>query len=290
MLANMSLRSRPVVRAAVLLAIAGALVGGFTLWYFVFREAGPPPVDIAALAPVATAQASTAPTTTAIAPVASSTTAATATATAAPAATSAAAPITPATATPTTAAASGVDGTWQVDTSIGSFADFTNSFVGYRVQEQLASIGATTAVGRTPEVSGSLTIAGTTVTAVEITADLTALESDERNRDRQLQRQGIETGTFPTATFVLTSPIELGSIPADGTATEAVATGDLTLHGVTNRVEITLQAKLSGDTIIVAGSLPIAFADYDIAKPTSFNVLTIADNGIMEMQLFFTKA
>jgi hypothetical protein len=59
---------------------------------------------------------------------------------------------------------------------------------------------------------------------------------------------------------------------------------------VTNSVEISLQAKLSGDTIIVTGSLPIAFADYDIAKPTSFNVLTIADNGIMELQLFFTKA
>ena len=290
MLANMPLRSRPVVRAVVLLAIAGAIGGGFTLWYFVFREAGPPPVDIAALAPVATAQASTTPTTTptpmATAPIATSATT-TATATAAPAETTSAATAAPAAAT---AAASGVDGTWQVDTSIGSFADFTNSFVGYRVQEELASIGATTAVGRTPEVTGSLTISGTTVTAVEVTADLTALQSDERNRDRQLNRQGIETGTFPTATFVLTSPIELGSIPADGTAIEAVATGDLTLHGVTNSVQVALQAKLSGDTIIVTGSLPIVFADYDIAKPTSFNVLTIADEGIMELQLFFSRA
>ena len=38
------------------------------------------------------------------------------------------------------------------------------------------------------------------------------------------------------------------------------------------------------------GSIPIVFADYDIAKPTSFNVLTIADEGIMELQLFFSRA
>ena len=55
----------------------------------------------------------------------------------------------------------GFDGTWKVDTSIGSFSDFTNSFVGYRVQEQLSGIGANTAVGRTPNVSGTITIAAT---------------------------------------------------------------------------------------------------------------------------------
>ncbi len=33
---------------------------------------------------------------------------------------------------------------------MGSFDDFSGSFVGYRVKETLASIGATEAVGRTP--------------------------------------------------------------------------------------------------------------------------------------------
>ena len=85
--------------------------------------------------------------------------------------------------------AGGSDGTWNVDTSIGSFADSTASFVGYRVQEQLASIGANTAVGRTPNVTGSLTVSGTKVTAVSITADLTALQSDDQRRDGQLVRR-----------------------------------------------------------------------------------------------------
>ena len=132
-----------------------------------------------------------------------------------------------------------MDGTWNVDTSIGTFTgvdDTSGNFVGYRVQEQLAGIGANTAVGRTPKVSGSLTIAGTKVTAVEITADLTALKSDDNNRDGRLRDQGIEFGQFPNATFKLTLPIDLGTVPADGKEIAVTASGQLTLHGVTKDV------------------------------------------------------
>ena len=51
---------------------------------------------------------------------------------------------------------------------------------------------------------------------------------------------------FPTATFVLTEPIELGAVPADGEEVTATATGDLTLHGVTREVTIDLVARLDG--------------------------------------------
>ena len=184
----------------------------------------------------------------------------------------------------------GVSGTWKVDTSIASFETFTDSWVGYRVQEQLATIGGNTAVGRTPDVSGSLTVDGTKVTAVDIQADLTSLKSDDDRRDGQLSRQGIQTSQFPTATFKLTSPIDLGSVPSDGQEISVTATGDLTLHGVTKSVRFPLKAKLSGSTGVVTGSLDIAFADYGIQKPNSFMVLSIADTGTIELQLFFTKS
>jgi polyisoprenoid-binding protein YceI len=184
----------------------------------------------------------------------------------------------------------GIDGTWNVDTSIGSFSDFSDSFVGYRVQEQLAGIGGNTAVGRTPAVSGSLTIVGTKVTAATIEADLTGLKSDDNRRDGQLSRHGLETSTYPTATFSLSSPIDLGSVPADRTEISVTAAGKLTLHGQPKDVQIPLMAKLSGSTIVVTGSLEIAFADYGMSKPNSFAVLSIADIGTLELQLFFTKA
>jgi polyisoprenoid-binding protein YceI len=185
--------------------------------------------------------------------------------------------------------AAGLDGPWNVDPSVGSIDDFSSSFVGYRVKETLASIGATEAVGRTPDVNGSITLEGTRITAAEFTADLTTLKSDNDRRDGQLERQALETGQFPTATFTLTEPIDLGAVPADGATLQATATGDLTLHGVTRSVEIPLQARLAGDVITVAGSLPIVFADFGIAKPESMMVLSVEDQGTMEVQLQLTR-
>jgi polyisoprenoid-binding protein YceI len=185
---------------------------------------------------------------------------------------------------------SSLDGTWKVDPSIGTFADFTSSFVGYRVQEELAGIGAKTAVGRTPDVSGSITIAGTKIPKADFTADLGTLQSDESGRDGTIHNQAIETAKFPNATFKLTEPITLDKIPAEGTKTSVDATGTLTLHGVTKDVTIPLQAEQTGDTIAVTGQLDIPFADYGIQKPQSFKVLSIDDHGILEVQLFFTKS
>jgi polyisoprenoid-binding protein YceI len=181
----------------------------------------------------------------------------------------------------------GLDGTWTIDTSIGSFADFSASFVGYRVDETFADNRANTAVGRTPAVSGSLVLAGTSITSVEVTADLTRLQSDDDRRDGRLRDQAIETNRYPQATFHLTSPIDLRAAPADGTTFTATAIGDLTLHGVTRTVTVPIEARLSGDVVTVTGSVDIAFADYSIERPTSFLVLSIEDHGVMELQLHF---
>jgi hypothetical protein len=78
--------------------------------------------------------------------------------------------------------------------------------------------------------------------------------------------------------------------PAQGETISVTAVGDLTLHGVTKRVSIPLQAKLASGVVTVVGSLPILFADYSIAPPQSMMVLSVADNGTMELQLHFTKS
>jgi polyisoprenoid-binding protein YceI len=260
-------------RIILVIAIVGAIglaAGG--LYYLFLRPSGPPPVGevpspIGSPAVSASAQPS------------------------ADAEPSDAASADPA---PSGGAAGALDGTWTVDPSIGSFdyegEDFSGSWVGYRVQEELAGIGGADAVGRTPDVSGSLTFAGTQVTGVDITADLTSLESDDDRRDGQLERQALETGRFPEATFAVTSPIDLGTVPADGASVQVDATGDLTIHGVTNSVTIPITATRSGDTVTVAGSIDILFADYGMEKPQSFIVLSVDDHGIMEFQLHFTRA
>lgn len=189
------------------------------------------------------------------------------------------------------AAASALDGTWTIDHTIGSFdydaGDFTGSWVGYRAVEELVGIGGTEAVGRTPDIDGSITLAGTQIIAADLTADLTTLRSDQSMRDGQLGRQGVETDQFPTATFVLTQPIELGAIPAEGTPITADAVGDLTLHGVTKNVTIPLNAVWQGDIIGVSGSLTFPWGDFGMTQPSSMRVVSLADEVTMELQVFF---
>jgi polyisoprenoid-binding protein YceI len=196
----------------------------------------------------------------------------------------------PASATGSTDAGS-LDGTWSVDPSIGSFdyaaGDFSGTWVGYRAQEELVGVGGAVAVGRTPDLTGSVTLDGTTLTAADLTADLTTLRSDESMRDGQLGRQGIQTDQFPTATFVLTQPIDLGSLPAEGESIDVTAVGDLTLHGVTRNVSIPLAAVRSGDVIGVAGSLTFTWGDFGMEQPSSMRVVSLANDVTMELQVFF---
>jgi polyisoprenoid-binding protein YceI len=182
----------------------------------------------------------------------------------------------------------GVDGTWTVDQSVGSFDDFTSTWAGYRFNEELISIGANAAVGRTPDVSGTMTVADTEVTAVDVEVDLTTLDSDSDRRDGALRMRGLESDRFPTATFTLAEPVALPAGLTDGERATLSATGELTIHGVTNETAIELQAELQGDAAVVVGSAPVVLADYGIDPPTGFSVLSISGDGTFEFQLFFS--
>jgi polyisoprenoid-binding protein YceI len=167
-----------------------------------------------------------------------------------------------------------------------------DTVVGYRVRETFAGLSvASDAVGRTGDVSGSMTVEDeTTVTAAEVRAGLQALESDEERRDNAIRNRGLETDRFPEATFTLTAPLELPSPATAGEDVSVTAPGDLTLHGVTRQVEVPVRARWDGSTIEVAGSIDIAFADYDIDPPNVGGFVSVEDEGELEFQVTFVRA
>jgi polyisoprenoid-binding protein YceI len=178
------------------------------------------------------------------------------------------------------ATSGGVDGTWQATSA---------SVVGYRVNEVL--FGQThEAAGRTNAVTGTMTIDGSSVTQVALQVDMTTVTSDESRRDAQFQGRIMDTASFPTATFTLTEPFALASIPADSTPITVTATGDLTLHGTTNGVTVQLQARRNGPNVEVNGTIPIVFADYGIPNPSFGGVVTTEDHGILELLVVFAPA
>jgi polyisoprenoid-binding protein YceI len=185
-------------------------------------------------------------------------------------------------------AASGADGRWTVSPDTCSLPD---CFVGYRVTEKLfANISETEATGRSANVDATMTIEGTTVKDVTVTADLRDLTSDNNFRDGRIRSEGLESDQFPEAKFVLSEPITLASAPTAGETVKAEAKGKFTLHGVTKDVTLSLEGRWDGKQVQVVGNMPIVFSDYGIKAPTAPAVASVDDHGEMELQLVFDKS
>ena len=284
-------------RRRLALVVIGVVAVAVIGWWFLLRSAAPPAPDLASAVETASAAqtGSTVATSTTVTHPTTSSAYETTTTTQAPVATTAPTTTTAvaaaSTAPPTTmaVAAASTAGTWAVDTDIGSFSDFTSTWVGYRVQEVLGNgIGSATAVGRTPLVVGSVVLTDDAIEAVEVTADLRGLRSDKVYRDGKV-RSALHTDDHPTATFALLGPVTLGDLDGDGVSVDAVVPGTITINGMTGPVEVTLAATLVGDVVTVVGSFPIVFADHGIEAPGASIVVSVEDHGIVEFQLFLTR-
>ena len=284
-------------RRRLALVVIGVVAVAAIGWWFLLRSAAPPAPDLASAVETASAAqtGSTVATSTTVTHSTTSSAYETTTttqapvATTAPTTTTAVAVATTVPATTTAVAAASTAGTWAVDTDIGSFSDFTSTWVGYRVQEVLGNgIGSATAVGRTPLVVGSVVLTDDAVEAVEVTADLRGLRSDKVYRDGKV-RSALHTDDHPTATFALLGPVTLGDLDGDGVSVDAVVPGTITINGMTGPVEVTLAATLVGDVVTVVGSFPIVFADHGIEAPGASIVVSVEDHGIVEFQLFLTR-
>lgn len=168
-----------------------------------------------------------------------------------------------------------------------TYTPTSTSVLGYRVKETLFG-QANEAVGRTSDITGSLTLDGATVSSVDLTVNMKTVKSDQSQRDGQFNNRIMETSKYPTATFKLTQPLVVSTVPSDSTVVNTKATGDLTLHGVTKSVTFDLAAQRDGANIKVNGTIPVLFADYNIANPSA-GPATTADNGVLEFLVVFQK-
>ncbi len=187
--------------------------------------------------------------------------------------------------TPTTARGGDVTGMWRVA---------SGSQAGYRVREKLAALPAQSdAVGRTTAVTGHVRVdgagGGVTATDARFEVDVSKLQSDEQRRDNAIRNRGLETNRFPTATFVSTEPIRLSNRPPTGQKVSVTAVGDLTIHGVTKRVTIPIEAQLTGDRIELVGSYKFPMSDFAIDPPNVANVATVEPEATLEFQIFLEK-
>ena len=105
---------------------------------------------------------------------------------------------------------------------------------------------------------------------------LSGLLTRETKQTSELQKEG--------------GPLQLPSPPKAGQEVAVTASGNLTLHGVTKEVTIPLSVRWSGEFIDVAGQLPIVLGDFQINPPNVGGFVSVAEDGILELQLSFVPA
>jgi len=114
-----------------------------------------------------------------------------------------------------------------------------HAFVQFRVKH----LGMSWLYGRFNNFSGNFTYDESNAAAnkVSVEIDTTSLDSNHAERDKHLRSDDfLDTDQFPTATFESTSYSPTGDNTAD-------LTGNLTLHGVTNEITISVEHIGGGD-------------------------------------------
>ncbi len=167
------------------------------------------------------------------------------------------------------------------------------SEASYRVREQLARLNfPNDAVGVTEGVSGSIVLGddGSVLEGSEIVVDVSQLQSDESRRDGYLQRNTLESDTYPEVVFV---PTELRGLtfplPASGEA-ELEILGALSVRDVTRDVVWQGTAMFEGAQVAIAASTSFTFSAFEIEKPSVMSVLSVADDIVLEVKLMLSQS
>ncbi|MDQ3512610.1 MAG: YceI family protein [Chloroflexota bacterium] len=163
------------------------------------------------------------------------------------------------------------------------------SAVRYRVQEELASVGATEAVGTTTAFIGQILFdeGGLPMACSRFDVDMRTLTSDSARRDNYLYGNTLQTEEFPLATFILTGVEGLdGELPDDAEAeTTFIMLGNLTLHGVTNRVAWEATVTRDGDDIRGSAYTTFEMPNFAIVPPTVGPVVSLDETVRLEVDI-----
>ncbi len=158
----------------------------------------------------------------------------------------------------------------------------------YRVREQLANLAfPSDAIGKTSAVSGLIVLAEDGAIVREeskFVVDLTTLRSDNNRRDNFIQRNTLQTGSYPMAEFAPTEALGLPfPLPTTGEVNFQLV-GELTVHGVTHGVtwEVTAQA-VDGRELVGSAATSVTFADFGMTAPQVPVVLSVQENIGLEL-------
>ena len=193
---------------------------------------------------------------------------------------------TPLTSTSSSATSSKLSGGWTVASGSGA---------GYRVREKLGFLPAQSdAVGRTSAITGSVTLTESggvvSVSAASFTVAVNALKSDKSLRDEKIHTIGLESDRYPTAKFMLSTPVKLPSGALTGSVVHVPVTGVFNIHGTSKSETVSVEMKVSGSAIEAVGSLTFPWSAFNMTAPSIGGFVNVTDKATMEFDLHLQRA
>ena len=167
--------------------------------------------------------------------------------------------------------------------------DSAASQVRFQLDEDLRGT-RTTVVGSTDQVAGQLSLnladlSQTQVGIIQINAR--ALATDNNFRNRAIQNEILETGSFEFITF---TPTGIEGLPASATVGETISfnlVGDLTIRDITMPATFAVEATADSETTITGTATSIVNrADFGLNIPSVPNVANVEEE--VELYIDFT--
>ncbi len=157
----------------------------------------------------------------------------------------------------------------------------------YRVQEELAQVGETEAVGETQAIIGQFGFGedGLPLPCSRFDVDLRTLQSDQARRDNYLYQNTLEAETYPLATFVLRDVEGMDAPLAEGEETTVRLIGDLTLRDVTKLVAWEANVAVIDGALTGTAATAFEMPDFSIEPPSVPVVLSLDETIRLEVDL-----
>lgn len=144
-----------------------------------------------------------------------------------------------------------------------------------------------TVSGTTDHVAGSATVDDSVLTGATIVVEVASITTDNATRDAYFRGPALDADDYPTASFTLSSPIALSDELVAGQPVVVAGSGELSLHGFSRAVDVSLTARLENGRITLTGSVPVSFDDYGIA-PIDVGFVRVDDEGSIDFTLAVT--
>jgi len=165
------------------------------------------------------------------------------------------------------------------------------SEASYFADEKLASLPLpSTAKGTTRDISGTfyLTPDGLALDQSQpstFSVNLKTLTSDKAMRDRRVQTMGLETDTYPTATFTIANVTGYDATRPAGEEQDLQVTGTMDLHGVQKELTWEVKARREGDVITALATVEFKYADFNIPILNIAGFVSVQDSVTLQVQI-----